>query len=61
MEKPTHFRCIRCKVILPVKDMINKPWNGWNAKGEIVKVDNFTCPECGSNDLVMRAVGVDKN
>jgi Zn finger protein HypA/HybF involved in hydrogenase expression len=55
----THFRCKKCRVILPLESRENKPWTGWKAGGELVKVDNFCCPECGSNDLVLRAPGVD--
>ncbi len=54
MGKDTHFRCMKCRVILPIEARKNKHWNGWKLSGEYVRVDNFCCPECGSNDLVYR-------
>ncbi len=55
----THFRCNKCRVILPLEDRVNKPWTGWNGDGTLTKVANHCCPDCGSNDLVMRAPGAD--
>ncbi len=59
MKTETHFRCMKCRVILPLEERENKPWTGWKADGTLTKVDNYCCPDCGSNDLVIRAPGVD--
>ena len=54
----THFRCGACRVILPIGDLINRPWVGWDKSGA-VQANNWCCPDCGSNDIIYRAPGAD--
>ncbi len=62
MSKQTHFKCMNCQIVLPLDQRANKPWTGWriSKNGSIlIQTANFCCPDCGSNDLVVRAPGVD--
>jgi len=59
VEMDTHYRCKKCRVIGRVEELVNRPWTGWR-NGDLVKVPNLCCPDCGSNDLLMRAPGVDQ-
>lgn len=59
MEKFTHFRCMGCKIIKTLEFRVNNHWVGWDKDGNIKKVDNHCCPDCGSNDLIYRSPGVD--
>jgi len=50
-------KCRKCKSETKVSDLINQPFTGWRG-GKITKVNNFTCPICGSNDIFYPKVEV---